>query len=57
MISPLAPLSMSLKFVYEHGSIYMDTDVELEKSLNPLLEYKACFGSEDGVHVATGLEF
>lgn len=46
-----------LKVVYDNGGIYMDTDVELIKSLNPLLEQKAYFGFEDGVHIATGLGF
>ncbi|MBQ6851051.1 MAG: glycosyl transferase [Oscillospiraceae bacterium] len=46
-----------LKVVYDNGGIYMDTDVELIKNLNPLLKYKAYFGFEDGVHIATGLGF
>ena len=46
-----------LKVVYDHGGIYMDTDVELKKNLDPLLEYHAYFGFEDGVHVNTGLGF
>lgn len=46
-----------LKVVYDHGGIYMDTDVELKKSLDSLLNHQAYFGFEDGVHVATGLGF
>ncbi len=46
-----------LRVVYDHGGIYMDTDVELKKSLDPLLKHQAYFGFEDGVHIATGLGF
>lgn len=46
-----------LKVVHDHGGIYMDTDVELKKSLSPLLQHRAYFGFEDGTHVATGLGF
>ena len=46
-----------LKVVYEHGGVYLDTDVELKRSLDPLLVYHAYFGFEDGVHIATGLGF
>lgn len=46
-----------LKVVYEHGGIYLDTDVELCKKLDQLLIYGAFFGFEDGIHVATGLGF
>ena len=46
-----------LKVVYDHGGIYMDTDVELRKSLDSLLGYHAYFGFEDGKHIATGLGF
>ena len=46
-----------LKIVYENGGIYMDTDVELKRSLNSLLKWNAYFGFEDGIHVATGLGF
>lgn len=43
--------------VYEHGGIYMDTDVELVKRLDPLLFHQAYFGFEDGQYIATGLGF
>ena len=43
--------------VYNHGGIYLDTDVELIKKLEPLLCHQAYFGFEDGMNVATGLGF
>lgn len=46
-----------LQIVHEHGGIYLDTDVELKKSLTPLLENKAYFGFEDGKYINTGLGF
>lgn len=46
-----------LKVVYEHGGIYLDTDVELLKGLDTLLKYNAYFGFEDGFYVNTGLGF
>lgn len=46
-----------LQLVYENGGIYMDTDVELKKSLDPLLKYQGYFGFEDGQHINTGIGF
>lgn len=46
-----------LKLVYDHGGIYLDTDVELIKPLDSLLNHKAYFGFEDEINVATGLGF
>lgn len=46
-----------LKVVYDHGGIYLDTDVELKKKINHLLSYDSFFGFEDGIHIATGLGF
>lgn len=46
-----------LKVVYDHGGIYLDTDVELRKNLDSLLGYDAYFGFEHGNHIATGLGF
>jgi len=46
-----------LKVVYDQGGIYLDTDVELIKSLDSLLNYSAFFGFEDKSLVATGLGF
>lgn len=46
-----------LQVVYENGGIYLDTDVELVKSLDPLLTNQAYFGFETEEYVATGLGF
>lgn len=39
------------------GGVYLDTDVELVKSLDGLLEYEAFYGFENETAVATGLGF
>ena len=44
-----------LKVVYENGGIYLDTDVELIKNLDPFLQNKAFFGFDDNQKIATGL--
>lgn len=44
-----------LDIVYQNGGIYLDTDVEIIKSFDLLLENKAVMGFEDGEHVSTGL--
>ena len=46
-----------LVIVAEHGGIYLDTDVEIVRSIDPLLEKNAYFGFEDERHVNTGLGF
>ena len=46
-----------LKVIYENGGIYFDTDVELKKNPDFLLEYKSFFGLEKGAYVNTGLGF
>lgn len=46
-----------LKSVYEQGGVYLDTDVELIRGIDELLNYPAYFGFEDGIHIATGLGF
>lgn len=46
-----------LRIIYEHGGIYLDTDVELLRPLDPLLESKAYFGIQKPGEVATGLGF
>ena len=46
-----------LKVVYDFGGIYMDTDVELIKSLDSLLGYSAYFGFETNETINTGLGF
>lgn len=44
-----------LDIIYEHGGIYLDTDVELIKNLDELLTCEAFMGFEDGIHVSPGL--
>ena len=46
-----------LRVVYDYGGIYLDTDVELKKSLDALRKHDAYFGFEEGEHVNTGLGF
>ena len=46
-----------LKIIYEHGGIYLDTDVELLKSLNDLRYNHAFCGMEVPGRVAFGLGF
>ncbi len=46
-----------LVIIYENGGIYFDTDVELLKPLNDLLENKAFFGFENSEYINTGLGF
>ncbi len=46
-----------LDIVYEHGGIYMDTDVELVANLDDMLYQKAYFGFEREEYVALGLGF
>lgn len=50
-----------LDVIYQYGGIYLDTDVELLKPLDPLLEKKTFFGIEEGEKnkymVALGLGF
>ncbi len=46
-----------LKLVYEHGGVYLDTDVQLLKSLDPLLAAGPYMGVENTGLVATGLGF
>lgn len=46
-----------LKIIYEHGGIYLDTDVTLLKNLDALLANKAYFGREDDLYINTGLGF
>lgn len=41
--------------LYHHGGIYMDTDVEVLKSLDIFLENKAFSGFEDEIHIPTGI--
>ncbi len=46
-----------LVILYERGGIYFDTDVELLKPLDDLLENKSFFGFENNEYVNTGLGF
>ncbi|MGX8851828.1 glycosyltransferase family 32 protein [Amedibacillus sp. YH-ame10] len=47
-----------LRVIYENGGIYLDTDVEIIKNLDPLLRNKCYFGVEQGCEmVASGLGF
>lgn len=46
-----------LDIIYEHGGIYMDTDVEMLKNLNNLLYQEAYMGFEQNLYVNTGLGF
>lgn len=46
-----------IMMVYEHGGIYMDTDVEVIKPLDDLLENKAYMSFENDNHVNTGQGF
>ena len=43
--------------VYHYGGIYLDTDVELIKNLDDLLQDSAFLGFEDGKNINTGLGF
>lgn len=46
-----------LDIIYNHGGIYLDTDVELIKNLDDLLENEAFVGYEDDEHINFGLGF
>lgn len=46
-----------LLVVAELGGVYFDTDVELVRPIEPLLEYEAFFGFETPEFVASGLGF
>ena len=46
-----------LVVIYEHGGIYFDTDVEVIKPIDKLLQLDAFMGFENDSHVATGLGF
>lgn len=43
-----------LKALYEYGGIYMDTDVEVIKPLDPLCTYDAVSGYESNSYIPTG---
>ncbi len=46
-----------LKILYDHGGIYLDTDVELIKPIDDLLENSGFMGFDEKGIVATGLGF
>lgn len=47
-----------LKIIYEHGGIYLDTDVELLRNLDLLLNYDSFFAIQQFSHLCnTGLGF
>ena len=46
-----------LDIVYQHGGIYLDTDVEIIKPFDDLLEYPGFAGFESPQYVALGLGF
>ena len=46
-----------LKIIHEYGGIYLDTDVELIKNLDTLLDNKVYFGFEYPDRINTGLGF
>lgn len=43
--------------IYRYGGFYLDTDVELIRSLDTLRQNKTFFASEDNEHISTGLGF
>lgn len=43
--------------ISEHGGIYFDTDVELLRPLDQLLNHHAYLGFEDSTHINTGIGF
>lgn len=51
------PDYLRLWIVYTHGGIYLDTDVQIIRSFDPLLKEKGFAGFEDDEHVALGLGF
>lgn len=46
-----------LLIIYEHGGIYLDTDVELRSSIDNLTGYDGFFAFQSLIHIATGLGF
>ena len=46
-----------LLVVMQNGGIYLDTDVEVLRSFDDLLDYKAFFGFENNEYINTGLGF
>lgn len=44
-----------LKVLYEHGGVYLDTDVEVIKNIDKFLKYPAFSGFENETNVQTGV--
>lgn len=44
-----------LKVIYEHGGIYLDTDMMVVKSFNDLLKNQCFFGAEDFKYINAGI--
>lgn len=44
-----------IKVLYEFGGVYLDTDVEMVKSIEPLLKYRGFCGFESESQVQTGV--
>ena len=44
-----------LKVLYDYGGIYLDTDIELVKGLNPFITYDCFFGFEAEDRISTGV--
>lgn len=51
------PDPIRMKIIYEHGGVYLDTDVELVNSLDELLDYSAWFGYGTDTQINTGSGF
>lgn len=52
-----APDYARLDIIYKHGGIYLDTDVEIVRSFDPLLDLSGFAGFQDDRFVALGLGF
>ena len=44
-----------LKVIFQYGGIYLDTDVELVRSLDPLLEHKCYLATESSAGTFGGI--
>lgn len=46
---------LRLVVLYSEGGIYLDTDVQVLKSFDPLLQHSCCFGMEAKDYIGTGM--
>ena len=46
-----------LQVVYENGGVYLDTDVEIIKGIDDLLQFNGFFGTQNGIVINKGLGF